>query len=118
MSTPWRIALVVALSPVLARLLTRSFARASLARSPDSIEYGCSAIQAMMVNPKDTVLRKIWVGLAITIVFIAATVLLVSVPASRFTDPTAREYGAGIARVIVGLIAIVTIRQRNWGLNA
>ena len=75
-------------------------------------------IQAMMVNPKDTVLRKIWVGLAITIVFIAATVLLVSVPASRFTDPTAREYGAGIARVIVGLIAIVTIRQRNWGLNA
>ena len=75
-------------------------------------------IQAMMVNPKDTVLRKIWVGLAITIVFIAATVLLVSVPASRFTDPTAREYGAGIARVIVGLIVIVTIRQRNWGLNA
>ena len=76
------------------------------------------SIQAMMVNPKDTVLRKIWVGLAITIVFIAATVLLVSVPASRFTDPTAREYGAGIARVIVGLIVIVTIRQRNWGLNA
>ena len=76
------------------------------------------SIQAMMVNPKDTVLRKIWVGLAITIVFIAATVLLVSVPASRFTDPAAREYAAGIARVIVGLIVIVTIRQRNWGLNA
>jgi len=76
------------------------------------------SIQAMMVNPKNTVLCKIWIGLAITIVFIAATVLLVSVPASRFTDPAAREYAAGIARVIVGLIVIVTIRQRNWGLNA
>ena len=76
------------------------------------------SIQATMVNPKKTVLSKIWIGLAITIVFIAATVLLVSVPASRFTDPAAREYAAGIARVIVGLIVIITIRQRNWGLNA
>jgi uncharacterized protein len=76
------------------------------------------SIQAMMVNPENTVLRKIWIGLAITIMFIAATVLLVSVPASRFTDPAAREYAAGIARVIVGLIVIVMIRQRNWGLNA
>jgi membrane protease YdiL (CAAX protease family) len=76
------------------------------------------SIQAMMANPKNTVLRKIWIGLAITIVFIAATVLLVSVPASRFTDPAAREYAAGIARVIVGLIVIVTIRQRNWDSNA
>ena len=72
----------------------------------------------MMVNPKNTVLRKIWICLAITIMFIAATVLLVSVPASRFTDPAAREYAAGIARVIVGLIVIVTIWRRNWGLNA
>jgi len=34
------------------------------------------------------------------------------------TDPAAREYAAGIARVIVGLIVMVTIRQWNWGLNA
>src|SRR5438045_9307056 len=72
----------------------------------------------MMVNPENTVLRKIWICLAITIMFIAATVLLVSFPASRFTDPAAREYAAGVARVIVGLIVIVTIRQQNWGLNA
>ena len=65
----------------------------------------------------DSLQRKVWVSLAITIVFIAATVLLISVPASRFTDPAAREYAAGIARVIVGLIVIVTIRQRNWGSN-
>ncbi|PYL64168.1 MAG: hypothetical protein DMF25_08095 [Verrucomicrobia bacterium] len=71
-----------------------------------------------MVNSKNILLRKTWIGLAITIVFIAATVLLVSFPASRFTDPAAREYAAGVARVIVGLIVIVTIRQRNWGLNA
>jgi len=54
------------------------------------------SIQVMMVNPKNTVLREIWIGLAITIVFIAATILLVSVPASRFTDPAAREYAAGL----------------------
>ena len=71
-----------------------------------------------MVNSKNILLRKTWIGLAITIAFIAATVLLVSFPASRFTDPAAREYLAGIARVVVGLIVMVTIRQQNWGLNA
>jgi len=70
-----------------------------------------------MVNSKNILLRKTWIGLAITIAFIAATVVLVSFPASRFTDPAAREYAAGIARVILGLIVIVTIRQRNWGSN-
>src|SRR5258708_13534242 len=71
----------------------------------------------MMVNPKNTVLRKIWICLAITIVFIAATVLLVSVPASRFTGPAAREYAAGIARVILALLVILTIRHRNRELH-
>jgi membrane protease YdiL (CAAX protease family) len=71
-----------------------------------------------MVNSKNILLRKTWIGLAITIAFIATTVLLVSFPASRFTDPVAREYAAGIARIIVGLIVMVTIRQQNWALNA
>jgi len=66
----------------------------------------------------DTLQRKVWVSLAITIVFIAATVLLVSVPASRFTDPAMREYAAGIARVILALLAILTIRQRSRGSYA
>jgi CAAX protease family protein len=71
-----------------------------------------------MVKPKTTLLRTIWIGLAITIVFVAVTVLLVSVPASRFTDSAAREYAAGIARIIVGLMVILVIRQRKWGSNA
>ena len=71
-----------------------------------------------MVKPKNTLLRTIWIALAITIVFVAVTVLLVSVPASRFTDSAAREYAAGIARIIVGLMVILVIRQRKWGSNA
>jgi len=71
-----------------------------------------------MVNSKNILLRKIWIGLAITIVFVAVTVLLVSVPASRFTDSAAREYAAGIARIIVGLMVILVIRQSKWGPNA
>jgi membrane protease YdiL (CAAX protease family) len=70
------------------------------------------------VNHKNTLLRKIWIGLAITVIFIAATVLLVSLPASRFTDPAAREYAAGIARVILGLMMILAIRKRKWVPNA
>jgi membrane protease YdiL (CAAX protease family) len=70
------------------------------------------------VNHKNTFLRKIWIGLAITVIFIAATVLLVSFPASRFTDPAAREYAAGIARVILGLMMILAIRKRKWVPNA
>src|SRR5678815_1692639 len=70
-----------------------------------------------MVKPKTTLLRTIFIGLAITILFIAATVL-VSVPASRFTDSASREYAAGIARIIVGLMVILVIRQRKWGSNA
>jgi membrane protease YdiL (CAAX protease family) len=66
----------------------------------------------------DTLQRKVWVSLAITIVLIAATVLLVSVPASRFTDPAAREYAAGIARVILALLVILAIRQRSRGSYA
>src|SRR5258707_9479167 len=65
----------------------------------------------------DTLQRKVWLSLAITIVFIAATVLLVSVPASRFTGPAAREYAAGIPRVILALLVILTIRHRNRELH-
>jgi membrane protease YdiL (CAAX protease family) len=65
----------------------------------------------------DRFLRKVWLSVAITVAFIAATILLISLPASSFTDPAAREYIAGIARVIVGLIVFVIIRQRNWGFD-
>jgi membrane protease YdiL (CAAX protease family) len=71
-----------------------------------------------VMNPKNTLLRKFWVGVAITVAFIAATVLLVSLPASRFTSPTAREYAAGTARTIVGLMIILAIRQWKWDWNA
>jgi membrane protease YdiL (CAAX protease family) len=71
-----------------------------------------------MVKPTTTLVRKIWIGLAITIAFIAVTVLLVSFPASQFTSPAAREYAAGIARIIVGLMVILVIRQRNCSSNA
>ncbi len=67
------------------------------------------SLQATMVKPKTTLVRTIWIGLAITIVFVAVTVLLVSVPASRFTDSASREYAAGIARIIVGLMVILGI---------
>jgi uncharacterized protein len=62
--------------------------------------------------------RKIWVSVTITVVFLAATIFLVSLPASRFTDPVAREYAAAIARFIVGLITIFAIRKLNWDSNA
>jgi membrane protease YdiL (CAAX protease family) len=71
-----------------------------------------------MVNPNNILPRKIWIGLAITIAFIAVTVLLVSFPASQFTGPAAREYAAGIARIIIGLTVTLVIRQRKWGSNA
>ena len=72
------------------------------------------SLKATMVNSKNTLLRNCWIGLAITILFIAATVLM-SVPASRFTDPAAREYAAGIARIIIGLITILAMRRPKWG---
>ena len=65
-----------------------------------------------------TLARKIWVGLAITVAFLAATIFLVSLPASRFSDPAGREYAAAVARFIVGLIAIFAIRKLNWDSNA
>ena len=64
-----------------------------------------------------TLARKIWIGLAITVAFLAATIFLVSLPASRFTDPAGREYAAAVARFIVGLIAIFAIRKLNWDSN-
>ena len=65
-----------------------------------------------------TLARKIWIGLAITIAFLTATIFLVSLPASRFTDPAGREYAAAVARFIVGLIAIFAIRKLNWDSDA
>jgi len=77
----------------------------------------------------DTLQRKVWVSLAMTIAFIVATILLVSIPASRFTSPAAREYAAGIARVILALLVIALIWRwsrvadalkspspRSWGI--
>lgn len=61
-----------------------------------------------------TLARKIWISLAITIAFLAATIFLVSLPASRFTDPAGREYAAAVARFIVGFTAIFAIRKLNW----
>ena len=57
----------------------------------------------------DTLQRKVWVSLAMTIAFMVATILWVSIPASRFASPAAREYAAGIARVILALLVIVLI---------
>jgi membrane protease YdiL (CAAX protease family) len=65
-----------------------------------------------------TVARKIWISVAITAVFIAATIFLVSLPASRFTNHVARDYAAAIGRFIIGLIAIFIIRKFNWDSNA
>jgi membrane protease YdiL (CAAX protease family) len=57
--------------------------------------------------------RKVWLSLAITIAVVVATVLLVSIPASRFGSPAAREYAAGTARVILALLVIVLIWRWN-----
>jgi hypothetical protein len=63
-------------------------------------------MEPQRVATTDTLLRKVWLSVAITAVFIAVTILLVAVPASRLTDPAAREYAAAIARVIVGLTVL------------
>jgi membrane protease YdiL (CAAX protease family) len=61
-----------------------------------------------------TLARKIWISVAITVAFLAATIFLVSLPASRFTNPAAQEYASAVARFVVALIAIFTIRKVNW----
>ncbi len=43
-----------------------------------------------------------------------ATILFVSVPASPFSDPAAREYAAAIARVVLALVAIFALRKSKW----
>lgn len=68
------------------------------------------------MSSKNTLLRKTWIGLAITIGFVAATVLLVSVPASQFTDQAAREYVAGIARIILACVVILVMHNRGWAV--
>jgi len=54
--------------------------------------------------------RRVWVSLSITIAFVVATILLVSIPASRFAGPAAREYAAGAARFILALLIILIWR--------
>ena len=66
----------------------------------------------------DTLWPKVWISVAITAAFIAATIFFVSVPASRFSDPAAREYAAAIARVILAVITIIALRKTNWASDA
>lgn len=66
----------------------------------------------------DTLWRKVWISVAITTAFIAVTIFFVSVPASRFSDPAAREYAAAIARVVLAVVAIIALRKSNWASNA
>jgi membrane protease YdiL (CAAX protease family) len=54
--------------------------------------------------------RRVWVSFAITIASVVATILLVSIPASRFANPAAREYAAGTARFILALLIILIWR--------
>jgi membrane protease YdiL (CAAX protease family) len=61
----------------------------------------------------NTLQRKVLVSLTVTIAFLVATILLVSVPASRFTSPPAQEYAAGVARVILAFLVIVLIWRWN-----
>src|SRR6476620_6528248 len=66
----------------------------------------------------DTLWRKVWISVAITAAFIAATILFVSVPASRFSDSTAREYAAAITRVVLAVVTTIALRKSNWASNA
>ncbi len=66
----------------------------------------------------DTLWRKVWISVAITAAFIAATIFFVSVPASRFSDPAAREYAAAIARVVLAVVATIALRKSNWASDA
>ena len=59
----------------------------------------------------NTLLRKVWISVAITAAIVVATIFFVSVPAARFSDPAAREYVAAIARVILAVVAIFALRQ-------
>jgi len=61
----------------------------------------------------DTLWRKVWISVAITAAFVAATIFLVSVPASRFSNPAAREYAAAIARLILAGVAIIALRRSS-----
>jgi uncharacterized protein len=58
----------------------------------------------------NSLLRRVSLSLAITIAFVVATILLVSIPASGFAGPAAREYAAGSARFILALLIILIWR--------
>jgi uncharacterized protein len=68
-----------------------------------------------MTNVKESTLRNTCIALAITMGFLAATILLVGVPAGRLADAAAREYAAGIARVVIALFTILAIRRSKLG---
>ena len=61
----------------------------------------------------DTLWRKVWISVAITAAFIAATILFVSVPASRLSHPAAREYAAAIARLLLAGVTIIALRRTS-----
>ena len=58
--------------------------------------------------------QSVWASIGITAAFMVATIFLVAVPASRFTDPAAREYVAAVGRGILGFVAVLTIWQQRW----
>lgn len=66
------------------------------------------------MSSKNSLLRGTWIGLAITVGIVAATIFLVSVPASQFTNQAAREYAAGIARMILACVVALVMRRWRW----
>jgi uncharacterized protein len=62
--------------------------------------------------------RKVWISVAITVAFMAATIFFVSVPASRFSNSSAQEYVAAIARVILAVLTIIALRKISWAADA
>lgn len=68
---------------------------------------------ATVMSSKNSLLRGTWIGLAITIGIVAATIL-VSVLASQFTDQAAREYAAAIARMVLACVVALVMRQWRW----
>jgi membrane protease YdiL (CAAX protease family) len=58
--------------------------------------------------------QSLWVSIGITVAFVVATVFLVAVPASRFTDPSARDCAAAVARAVLAFVAVLAVwRQRS-----
>jgi membrane protease YdiL (CAAX protease family) len=61
----------------------------------------------------DNLWRKVWISVAITVAFVAATILFVSIPASRISNPATQEYAAAIGRVILAVVALIALRKSS-----